>query len=545
MADKIVGDVDGNVKINDAGGDIINAENDIVTGDKIEVHQYYGDEKEPRRFRWMVYVVTVVLISLLGIFVYTQFTTSPNEARVKIKQMGMDFDAKTFIEHAGNNDTQAVELFLEAGMNPNEEENINPDDSNKVSAIEMAAANGHLDIVKKLVEHGANLEKAMYSAAANNQKAVLDFTLASNPSLLAINKALIGATSSDDTSILQLLLDKGADMNFVDKDFSYYPFEGATALIMSALHGKIENMRILLSKNADVNIGGNDTVPSALFASFEFIHSPSICADMVNLLLEHGADINVKNKDNKTPLLAAITSPNIGDEQERLNIVKSLLNKDSDLTVRDKSMESWQPTPLLAAIHGEKSEIALLLIEQGADVNEQSGAIDGNGSIQYNALMQASEKGLVNVVDALLSKGAEINTRNENGDSALLIAAANHNIDKIVPMLLDKGADATVANNDGITVLMNAATSSGYVSGDTIELLIKQGINVNATDKRGWTALMYAADARYDSSEVIKTLLGHSANINVTNNEGNNALSIATQAEHKAVVKLLNEYPKK
>jgi ankyrin repeat protein len=468
--------------------------------------------------------------------------------RAQIKKMGMEFDAKTFIDRAKNNDIQAVDLFLQAGIDPNEEAQIDAenegDDRYKVSALQMAAANGHLDMVKKLVEHGANLDKAVSSAAVNGQKQILDFMLDKNPSQLAINKALIRSAGSEHTDIVQLLLDKGADVNSIDKDA--FPY-ATTALIHAASIPRIENARLLLSKNADVNVrgdtNGDSDIPSALFAACSRLNS-----ELVDLLLEQGADVNIHDTKNSTPLLEAITANNSSSEeveQQRLTIVQSLLNKGADLTVRAKWMESWQPTPLLAAIHADKPKIALLLIERGAEVNDQGMESMGNYTTEYTALMQASDKGMADVAKALLDKGAEVNTRNENGYTALLIAAGSPSGGAVIPILLNKGADVTAITGGGRTALMNEARLSGYFGAEDIELLIKHGVNVNATDKEGWTALMLAANGQYESSEVVKKLLDHGADIAAVNNEGENALKIATKAEYKKIVKLLNDQLKK
>jgi ankyrin repeat protein len=544
--DNVIGDVKGDVKINNAGGNINTAENDIVGGDKITNHY---QTKHPL-FHWSVYVgIAVLLVSVSGFWIYVRLSPPPSEVRAQIEKMDMDFDAKTFIKRAKDNDIQAVDLFLQAGIDPNEEAQIDEenesDDKYKVSALQMAAANGHLDMVKKLLGHGANLDKAVPSAAVNGQKQILDFMLEKNPSQLAINKALIRSAGSEHTDIVQLLLDKGADVSFINNEGDTDP----TALIRAASSLKIENARLLLSKNANVNAKVDDPItPSALFAACSGVFNP-LNLELVDLLLEHGADVNIRDKDNSTPLLQTIAANNsLGDEieQQRLKIVQSLLNKGADLTVRAKWMESWQPTPLLAAIHADKPKIALLLIEQGAEVNDQSGTTSGsNPNAHYTALMQASEKGMADVVKALIDKGAEINTRNEDGDSALLIATGNPSGVAAISILLDKEADVTATNNKGRTALMNAAILTGYFGADDIELLIKKGVNVNATDGNGWTALMFAADGQYENADVVKKLLDNGADIAAVNNEGDNALNIATKAKYKKIVKVLNDQLKK
>jgi len=89
--------------------------------------------------------------------------------------------------------------------------------------------------------------------------------------------------------------------------------------------------------------------------------------------------------------------------------------------------------------------------------------------------MQTAEKGMSDVVKALLAKGANVNARNEEGDSALLIACYSPHGDEIVPILLENGADVGVANNEGRTVLMKAARSSWYLGDDVSKRWLRVG----------------------------------------------------------------------
>jgi ankyrin repeat protein len=412
---------------------------------------------------------------------------------------------------------------------------MKPDAENKhkLSALKAAAANGYFELVKKLVGNGADFAKAMPWAAGHGQKQILDYMLEKNPGQIALNKALDVAAGSKHPDILKILLDKGADVNFVDKD------EGTTALIEAAKAPSIEEARLFLSKGANVNLKGDDDQPSALFVAASRFN-----ADLVDLLLANGADVNVRNEYGSTPLHEAIRAGNFRDDekeqqQQRLRIVQSLLSKGADLTGRAKWMESWQ-TPLLLAIKFDKPHIALLLIEQGADVNDKSGD-PSSGSSSFTSLMQAAEKGMPDVIKALLAKGAEVNDRNEEGDSALLIAAKSPGGKEILPILLANGADASVVNNRGRTVLMNTAGSSWYIGEDTIRSLIKGGAKINATDINGWTALMYTARSNYESKDVAEQLLYHGADPAMTNDEGENASSIAAKEGYKKLANFLNQ----
>src|SRR5258708_33895964 len=77
-------------------------------------------------------------------------------------------------------------------------------------------------------------------------------------------------------------------------------------------------------------------------------------------------------------------------------------------------------------------------------------------------------------------------------------------------MLLDAGSDANVPNQEGQTALMLAARAGSL---DVADLLVRHGANVNAKEKwRGQTALMWAADA--GSAAMTRFLIAHKADVN-------------------------------
>ena len=121
--------------------------------------------------------------------------------------------------------------------------------------------------------------------------------------------------------------------------------------------------------------------------------------------------------------------------------MRVLLDKGADIEARMQSMQTWQPTALLLAIDQRLTPVALLLIERGADVNAQTGDTGGDQR-QLSALMRAAREGLAEVVAALLAKGAVVDARNQNGNSALMEAALSVNPSfEAARLLLAGGAD--------------------------------------------------------------------------------------------------------
>lgn len=507
---------------------------------------------------WPVYVgIAALLISPIVYWINSHIPISPEKALIKIKQTGVKFDVNNFIERAKANDIETVKLFIRAGID------IDSENEEDESAIKIAAANGNLELVKTLIENGADISKAMSSAASSGHKQILDFLLQRNPGQPAINQSLLAVARKGHIDIMQFLLDKGAEQNFN---------EGTTVLI-EAIDGDyppmeeaIEKVKLLLSKGADVNQKGEESKPSALYSSL-YVAAGKFNSELVDLLISHGSEVNVRNGHDFTPLHVALLADNSwGDdeEQQRIKIIQSLIDKGADLTVKAKWNESWQPTPLLLAISGSsikgdenKSKIALMLIDKGSDIslltqggvagcfdrgcfsnfdydNQDRASLSADNN--WSVLMHAVESGLPEVVKTLISKGADVNVVSEKGNTALLLASGISKGDQILSTLLDSGAKVNTINKEGRSPLMNAA-GSRYTDENIAKLLIHNGAKVNLIDKNGWTALMYAA--RSGRLDVTDILIKNGANIKMVNEQGHSAIDIAIEWHYKKVATLL------
>jgi ankyrin repeat protein len=122
------------------------------------------------------------------------------------------------------------------------------------------------------------------------------------------------------------------------------------------------------------------------------------------------------------------------------------------------------------------------LLAKGADVNTK-------GKYGWTALMYAAQRGDLTTVQLLLSKGAAANARDECGDTALTQAAFD-GYTEVAEALLAKGGDVNAANRRGETALMSAA-KRGHAA--IVRLLLTKGANANAaTNIGGYTPLLWA-----------------------------------------------------
>jgi uncharacterized protein len=159
-----------------------------------------------------------------------------------------------------------------------------------------------------------------------------------------------------------------------------------------------------------------------------------------------------------------------------------------------------------AAMQGNRDAVKALL-KDGADVNTAQG--DG-----MTALHWAVQKGDLELARILLYAGANVKaTTRIGGYSPLLIASRTGNA-ALIETLIASGADPNSATTNGTTALMFAA-QAGNAAG--VKALLDRGGDVNAKEKvKGETALMIAA--AYGRADVIRTLTAHGADVNATTN---------------------------
>ncbi|KAK1940875.1 Ankyrin-3 [Phytophthora citrophthora] len=142
---------------------------------------------------------------------------------------------------------------------------------------------------------------------------------------------------------------------------------------------------------------------------------------------------------------------------------------------------------------------------------------DGSTALHYAALKSNAE-----IVSILLEGGSSVTAVNNDGRTALHIAARYSNAE-IVSILLDGGSSVTEVDNNGWTILHAAVRDFDSDTLDKVKLLLAKEAVLNTPDKKGSTALHFAA--RYCNQEVVNLLLDAGAEIDVVDTSGNNALS--------------------
>ena len=123
---------------------------------------------------------------------------------------------------------------------------------------------------------------------------------------------------------------------------------------------------------------------------------------------------------------------------------------------------------------------------------------DNHGTTPLQIALMKKAMVIAGLPDLFIDKGADVNVKNNDGNTALH-EAARFGYLEIASKLLDKGADVNVKNSDGFTPL-HSASASGFVK--VAELLIEKGANVNAKSRDGRTPLGVAGT--YQMKELLR-----------------------------------------
>jgi ankyrin repeat protein len=210
------------------------------------------------------------------------------------------------------------------------------------------------------------------------------------------------------------------------------------------------------------------------------------------------------------PLIAQTVKPS-AEAQNKLAQLKITYDEDAFITCSKEG----------------KTDAVKLFLEAG--MNPDAKTYDGK-----TALMGATRGGHVEIVQALLANGAEVNAKDNEGMTPLFKVQKI----EVAQALLDKGADVNANNNYNWTPLMYAA-QDGHNA--VIQLLLTKGAKISAKDGQGRTALMKAAERGHVDS--VKALLAGGADLNMQTITGETAHAMAAKGGHTDVVAVFESEP--
>ncbi|WP_353283578.1 ankyrin repeat domain-containing protein [Wolbachia endosymbiont (group A) of Pogonocherus hispidulus] len=202
--------------------------------------------------------------------------------------------------------------------------------------------------------------------------------------------------------------------------------------------------------------------------------------------------------------LSAVDADNDLNESNVIDKIKEKLKAaDQSEYERWKKFDFDLAYLLHKAVRGNFIEIVSALIEKGANVN----AID---TVENTPLLVAVERGYIEIVSTLIEKGADVNVEGGFHSSTPLYCAIERNNAEIVKSLVEKGADVNAADLSSQYAPLHC--TARYGNAEIVKSLVEKGADVNAVDLFSQcTPLHYAA--RHGSAEIVKFLVEKGADV--------------------------------
>ncbi|KAH6999962.1 ankyrin repeat-containing domain protein [Ilyonectria destructans] len=499
---------------------------------------------------------------------------------------------------------------------------VRPHASGFAASQYTAAAAGHIDILHELLKHGISKEETLrYAARAGDKALVMDLLdqgipidapgfVSDHPMALqsaargghvAIvrellsrgadpndnsgwSSPLLGAITSGNVEILQMLIDAGAEVNpeyscpldhtisadrddmaeilvkhganahkgvrraAIRGDFKAFillvklggdiraELSDYTHIVQAAARGgSVRIMRQLLDQGmeAEPNIAGHTT---PLMEALRSDH-PKVA----ELLLDHGANVKAPppaHLDNPAPQGDSyydghVWPPPPADETP---LTTAIANNYRDIARRIMSLGAavmpdtpdTTGTPLLYAAWEQFSDLVRDLLERGANPN-QRGTVLKREKLTFPLLL-AIEKGNVDIINQLINAGAKVDDQDIEGFSPLHVAAANKNPEVLRILIQDHHPSITPTLLNGSQPIHSAASRG---TAEHVKILLDSGAAVDCKNNEGRTPLHWAANgACWDSVEL---LLDQGADASIKSDESgpNTALDLAHLAREK------------
>ena len=342
------------------------------------------------------------------------------------------------------------------------------------TALMEASESGSIDIVKLLLEHGADdLGWALVPAILNKHTDIIELLLEhgaqvddKNWSLFLDQPPLVAAVETGDADIVKLLLEHGTKQR------------KGRAITNAIFSKNTEIICILSERGAQVD---EDRLYPLLVEAFKNGN-----ADVVKLLLEHGAKQGIDRA-----MKEAICNKNA-------EIIKILSEYG---THTDNKYQSDEP-PLVVAVEKGDADVVKLLLKYTANVDHKN----SNG---WTALMKASKKGdsKLEIIELLLKHGAQVDLQNDAGESALIVAAQNGQAKLATKLVQEYGASVGLKNKHSSWTALMEASESGSI--DIVKLLLEHG-----ADDLGWALVLAILNKHND---IIELLLEHGVQVDDKN----------------------------
>ena len=403
------------------------------------------------------------------------------EAADKLLEVEAKFSGQALVEAVDYKSKEyLVPDLLKRGANPNTE------DERQGNVLQLAISKGcqestvmallgaGADVNAIEGEHGTALQAAVYRKEESLVRLLLDSGAIVNPPPSGDygNPLQIAASTSRSENILELLLERGADVHALGGRYG-------SIIQAAAAFGNEPLVDRCLRNNVDTNVVGGE-YGTALRAAVAMEHE-----NIVKLLLEVGAQIDNKasafhsTKANEWSNNTFSSTLEVATASCNISIFQLLL--DHGMTLSPQYLENAITEAVTTLGVGNKSKMLDFLISKGADVKKYGG----------KGLFFACEwNGKIEIVQKLISLGAPLNWSWDGDTGSALMNAIGRGHKDMALVLLDAGTDVNLAAGRSGTALIQAIEKGNREM--ALELL-ERGADPNIKAGDDGTALTMAA----------------------------------------------------
>ncbi|KAH0563806.1 putative ankyrin repeat protein RF_0381 [Cotesia glomerata] len=394
--------------------------------------------------------------------------------------------------------------------------------------MQKAVSIGNLDVIQVLIWdfHINNLNKhpcetPLHKAVLNNDSIFISALLSKGGDASSKNELgdtpLHLAIEKKNFDIVRILLNGGADLN-AKNNCNVMPLSLAVHV------GNFEIFEYLLNRGPYINT----SCTIADLKEYTPLHLAVVNGSnhgkrMIEHLLKRGAEINALEKSGFTALHLAIL-------KERRPIIDLLLDH-----TNIKIENNYKISPLcIAAALGDFKTVSSL-INQGALINT---SCDYDSELKSCTVLHlAARNGNKATLEILLKEGADVQARNEDGETPLHIAITKGNTEA-VELLVQHGADVHSVSpkwETGFTPLHQAIANNKK---EIVNILISGGADINSDT---WILPIHYA-ALNDCGEIIKILLDNGVYVDTLDRNGKTPLNIAIHAQKLKSIEWILKY---
>jgi ankyrin repeat protein len=430
---------------------------------------------------------------------------------------------------------------------------------NSQPLTQVACEANKLDILKLLIDFGADINVAndkgtsLLHTACINANVDLARLLADNGADVSCtdNKGntplhmLVRQYKQEVLAIIDILLDKGVDMNAVNNELRT-PFFESSLVTRNMACNTLPVLKHLVSKGAIV-----DTQDKYQNTPLHYAVRDSDPA-RVRYLLDSGSDSNIQNEKGESPYAIALKKNNraIISMIEKASVTIAMDGDDLDaafmracrngqrgvaeMLVRSGNIDvtyvdDYGRTPLHYIAGLGMTALAKFCIEHGVDVNYT----DTNNQTALHFAAASSQK---EVFKLLVNSGADANIADNEGVLPIHFIA-NRGQHDMLKVLLDSGFPPNTKMNNGASLLHTACYTKGV---ECVRLILAAGVNPNVLDENGESPLIVAA--RQNQKEIASLLVKAGADISLQDVDGDQALHIAVIRGFKDMILLMLEF---